>query len=300
MQLIEKERKEKENRERIERIERERRQKLEKIEKERKENNEKLERKKKNETERIIEKKITEIKKPLVSDINVNNTTVTIIKEKDKYKSNVKNEENKFIKHQKSETIDTKDKTKYSTYKYGEFTKINNISVDNKNTQNHYVTKSNIDNNEKNYKIYVFKADINKKNLDKPQINNNIVTISNKTEKKESNISYPKYKQPETKIETIKKEKIIQKNKAEEKPLNISKIEQTILTTKYQIKKEITPQEETIQKNIGYKTEKENKQIVDKKYTKNKIKEIEISKDISNIHNEFKGNKLIYSVTIPF
>ena len=141
----------------------------------------------------------------------MNNTTVTIIKEKDKYKSNVKNEENKFIKLQKSETIDTKDKTKYSTYKYGEFTKINNISVDNKNTQNHYVTKSNIDNNEineKKYKIYVFKADINKKNLDKPQINNNIVTISNKTEKKESNISYPKYKQPETKIETIKKEKL--------------------------------------------------------------------------------------------
>ena len=129
--------------------------------------------------------------------------------------------------------------------------------MDNKNTQNHYVTKSNIDNNEKNYKIYVFKADINKKNSDKPQINNNIVTISNKTEKKESNISYPKYKQPETKIETIKKEKIIQKNKAEEKPLNTSKIEQTILTTKYQIKKEIIPQEKTIQKNIGYKTEKE-------------------------------------------
>ena len=171
-----------------------------------KENKEKLERKKKNETERIIEKKITEIKKPLISDINVNNTTVIIIKEKDKYKSNVKNEENKFIKHQKSETIDTKDKTKYSTYKYGEFAKINNISVDNKNTQNHYVTKSNIDNNEineKKYKIYVFKADINKKNLDKPQINNNIVTISNKTEKKESNISYPKYKQPEY-LELIK------------------------------------------------------------------------------------------------
>ena len=41
------------------------------------------------------------------------------------------------------------------------------------------------------------------------------------------------------KIETIKKEKIIQKNKAEEKPLNTSKIEQIILTTKYQIKKEI-------------------------------------------------------------
>jgi xanthine phosphoribosyltransferase len=35
--------------------------------------------------------------------------------------------------------------------------------VDNKNTQNHYVTKSNIDNNEineKKYKIYVYKADI--------------------------------------------------------------------------------------------------------------------------------------------
>ena len=48
-------------------------------------------------------------------------------------------------------------------------------------------------------------------------------------------------------------------------PLNTSKIEQTILTTKYQIKKEITTQEKTIQKNIGYKTEKENKQIVDNK-----------------------------------
>jgi hypothetical protein len=164
--------------------------------------------------------------------------------------------------------MDKTDNSVLSKYKYNEiakngFNKENEYKTNIKKTveiRNKYATNySNISN--RTLPENKSEINVNKKIWEKTEVNKNIVNIKDQTKKSELNIITSKYIKPETKTEITKQENSFQKNKPAEKPL----------TNKFQIKKEEQP--------------------------KKKIKELNITKEISNQYSEYKETP-IKNITI--
>ena len=174
--------------------------------------------------------------------------------------------------------MDKTDNNVLSKYQYNEIPKTNlnkenkYISLNKKpeENKNKYITNYNIISKglqENKSEININKIST-KKIWEKNEVNKNVINVPVQTKKSELNIAFSKYNQPEKKTE-IKQERTLQKNKEAEKTSSSkTKSEEKDITNKYQIKKE------------------NEKNIVEK--PKINIKEINISKEISNNYNILK------------